>query len=104
MPSGKCSSLSTAESALNSQTRLPVPQCAALTGVPWCVAASRWQLAVRTEFENSPKSSTGRGGGSVGNESPWNPWETGPEDEAAKPEPRRGCSNEIGGQPGMRIK
>lgn len=66
MPSGKCSSISTAESALNSQTRLPVPQCAALTGVPWCVAASWWQLAVRTEFENSPKSSTGRGGGSVG--------------------------------------
>lgn len=66
MPSGKCSSISTAESALNSQTRLPVPQRAALTGVPWCVAASWWQLAVRTEFENSPKSSTGRGGGSVG--------------------------------------
>lgn len=67
MPSGKCSSLSTAESALNSQTRLPVPQCAALKGAPWCVAASRWQLAVRTECENSPKSSTRQGGGSVAN-------------------------------------
>lgn len=103
MPSGKCSSSSTPEPTLNSQPRLHVLQCAAQTAAPWCVAASRWQLAVRTTSENSEDSS--RGGDDVGNaESSRNLWEAGTEDEAARPEPRRGCSNEIGGEPGMRIK